>query len=129
MYIKKATYSFLLPTKQGQTQRKAAKHIFLEPKHPYDACTSVPLKHLNSSKSFHHAKNMRVFICDSVLTSSGSKHKTNTKNNRQTSRKHLFTKSTCSSQAKQVSRVSHSTTRQQTDNQQSTRPKTMHSWS
>ena len=54
--IKKATYSFLLPTKQGQTQRKAAKHIFLEPKHPYDACTSVPLKHLNSSKSFHHAK-------------------------------------------------------------------------
>ena len=96
----KATYSFLLPTKQGQTQRKAAKHIFLEPKHPYDACTSVPLKHLNSSKSFHHAKNMKVFICDSVLTSSGSKHKTNTKNNRQTSRKRLYTQSTCSSQAK-----------------------------
>ena len=48
-------------------------------------------------------KNMRVFICDSVLTSSGSKHKTNTKNNRQTSRKRLFTKSTRSSQAKHMS--------------------------
>ena len=28
------------------------------------------------SDVYHHAKNMKVFICDSVLTSSSSKHKT-----------------------------------------------------
>ena len=73
--IKKATYSFPLPTRPN-TAQSCQNTFFLS----QSIRMIVRLKHLNSSKSFHHAKTMRVFICDSMLTSSGSKYETNTKN-------------------------------------------------